>query len=173
MKKITSGVYMLYKNDNIVYVGESSNILSRIGQHIKEGVKDFDEFEYFELEEEDRMNLEAFIIRIVKPKYNISSGCPTYNKDIVKIDFSKFDFHKILEKTANDKLIIDACKNLYKLEQYIYIKQLSNILGLTNHHIIHTLTTLNAPIERCYDSLYIKKDWLYKHFEKFIILLYK
>lgn len=71
MKKLTSGVYFLYKGDELVYIGESDSIFSRVGTHIREGVKDFDTWAYHEIEgTRERKALEGFLISIYKPKYN-------------------------------------------------------------------------------------------------------
>lgn len=166
MKKITSGVYILYKNNNIVYVGESANILSRIGEHIRENMKDFDEFEYFELNEEDRMDLEAFIIRVMKPKYNMKGGSPSFKR---KLEIPLYSNEKYIKSL--DKELVNACKNLYKTEKYIFIRVLSDVLGITSMHLMATLHKLEAPIIRDYDLPCIEKKWLYKNFEKFIDLL--
>ena len=61
-------VYFLYRDNDLVYVGKTANIYLRIGQHIIEGQKKFDSFEYFFTEDADC--LEAILIKILKPIYN-------------------------------------------------------------------------------------------------------
>jgi excinuclease UvrABC nuclease subunit len=63
-----SGVYFLWDEDELVYIGESENIYLRIGQHIKDGRKRFDDFTIYITE--DRKLLEAYLINVLKPKYN-------------------------------------------------------------------------------------------------------
>lgn len=71
MKKLTGGIYFLYDNDNLVYIGKSSNIFYRIGTHIHQQLKKFDSWEYQIIEdEEERSNMEGYLIDIFKPKYN-------------------------------------------------------------------------------------------------------
>ena len=43
------GVYFLYKNDELVYIGSSKNILERIPKHLKD--KDFNFYKYIEVKE--------------------------------------------------------------------------------------------------------------------------
>lgn len=71
MKKITAGLYFLYKQGELVYIGKSNNIFYRVGMHIHENAKDFDSFEYQIVEDEnERSNLEGYLIEVFKPKYN-------------------------------------------------------------------------------------------------------
>ena len=39
-----SGVYYLIRGRKVIYIGESSCVYSRLSQHYKEGIKDFDTF---------------------------------------------------------------------------------------------------------------------------------
>ena len=72
MKVVTEGVYFLFDNKQLVYIGESDNVYMRIGQHIKDGTKKFDSFEIYPCN--DRKKLEGFLIRTLMPKYNVSFG---------------------------------------------------------------------------------------------------
>lgn len=67
-----SGVYVLLKGNKIVYVGESSCIMTRLSQHYKEGIKDFDYFFYEVYKtEKQRKNKEKQYIKRFRPKYNL------------------------------------------------------------------------------------------------------
>jgi predicted DNA-binding transcriptional regulator AlpA len=61
-------VYFLVKGDEVVYIGSSFTIYSRITQH-KE--KDFDRVLYFHVEPERMLAVEAELIRVIKPKLNV------------------------------------------------------------------------------------------------------
>lgn len=75
-----SGVYFLYQDSQIVYVGESGCILSRIKQHTED--KDFNRFTYMLISCPDMRKVrERDMIRKHRPKYNT-----VHNKD--------FDSHK-------------------------------------------------------------------------------
>jgi excinuclease UvrABC nuclease subunit len=70
LKKI-AGCYLLWKDDEIIYVGQSVNIIARIGVHSEH--KEFDEYSYFELEHptKDELNeLEAALIIKYAPSLN-------------------------------------------------------------------------------------------------------
>lgn len=63
-----SGVYILFRNNIVMYVGESGNIMQRLYSHKN---KDYwDKFTYIELNYKDRMIAEALYIDKYKPKYN-------------------------------------------------------------------------------------------------------
>ena len=74
MEIYKKGVYGLFDGDELVYIGQSTNLYSRIGNHIKEDVKKFDSFELFpvssEYTEDDLNSVEARLISWFLPKYN-------------------------------------------------------------------------------------------------------
>jgi len=65
-------VYTLYKNEEIVYIGQSKNLGNRINAHkrCKGGCKKFTHFSYVEIEKEHLNNVEAIFIYTHLPKYN-------------------------------------------------------------------------------------------------------
>lgn len=69
---LTSGVYFLFDKEEIVYIGESQDLLRRICEHFR-GKYIFDSFKFSEFKgtEKQRKCREAFLIRKHKPKYNI------------------------------------------------------------------------------------------------------
>lgn len=67
-------IYFLVHNDEIVYVGQSGNLVLRIGSHITS--KKFDRVFYIELEMSDfkfMSEIECAFIRHLKPKLNRTS----------------------------------------------------------------------------------------------------
>ena len=68
MNIVKNSVYFLFDGDELVYVGKSTNLFARIGTHVAEGFKKFDRFEFYETDDQDRM--EEFFIRLLRPKYN-------------------------------------------------------------------------------------------------------
>ena len=68
-----TGIYYLYKNCIIVYIGQTQNLPQRIINHIKDGVKDFDSYSFLSIPygslDEREFN------KIVKHK-------PIYNKSL-------------------------------------------------------------------------------------------
>lgn len=71
IKRRICGVYFLIKDCEVIYVGQSVNIHSRIDEHDR--VKDFDTFTYIECEKENLSYLEARYISKFKPKLNYDS----------------------------------------------------------------------------------------------------
>lgn len=63
------GCYLLWKNGVVVYVGQSVNIMSRVGTHLAENLKDFDGFSYC-LFDGDLNDAEAELIARYKPTLN-------------------------------------------------------------------------------------------------------
>lgn len=68
-KKELLGVYVLYKDDEVIYVGRSGKIYSRVCQHLN-GL-DFDYFRYQECSNKDIKALENYYIEKLRPKKNI------------------------------------------------------------------------------------------------------
>ena len=68
-----SGVYFLIRNGEVVYTGQSVDVLHRIARHRREG-KVFDAFSYIECEREEMDRLESLYIRALVPLENLSFG---------------------------------------------------------------------------------------------------
>lgn len=69
-------IYSLIKDNEIVYVGKTINIQSRILKHQKEELKDFDSFSIIaklpnEISDGELLKLEEKYIKLLKPRYNI------------------------------------------------------------------------------------------------------
>jgi hypothetical protein len=103
------GVYFLYKNDTVVYVGQSKNIEMRIYQH--ERTKDFDRYNYvlcnenllketeeaFILRYQPVLNKKIFAIETYKEKNKVDDSM---KEDTISIELLSID-HKILAKHFN------------------------------------------------------------------------
>ena len=115
MKKILGGVYFLYNKGELVYIGKSNNIFFRIGTHIHEDLKEFDEWKYHEIEdEEERTRTEAYLISIYKPKYN---------KQIIDVDY-----HYVVEGEHTNSL--QNMKEYEDLYWYVDVDWICEYLGL-------------------------------------------
>ena len=69
-------IYCLIEDDEIVYVGKTINIQSRIVTHKKGEFKNFDSFSIIaklpnEISDSELLKLEEKYIKLLKPKYNI------------------------------------------------------------------------------------------------------
>ena len=67
------GIYFLYNGDELIYIGQSRSILSRIGQHVKGG-KSFDSYTFVECDEEDLDSMEAGYIKHYHPSMNVAGA---------------------------------------------------------------------------------------------------
>lgn len=63
------GIYFLFKEGVVVYIGQSKNVLSRISAHKSAGV-DFDEFAYRLCKQRELNWLEAAYTALHRPKLN-------------------------------------------------------------------------------------------------------
>lgn len=72
--KTSSGIYLLYNGRQIVYIGQSNAVFTRIGSHIRDPEKDFDGVRVIPCPPDCLDELEALLIRIFSPKCNKSTG---------------------------------------------------------------------------------------------------
>jgi hypothetical protein len=70
---IMCGIYFLVKNERIVYVGQSTNVLRRVARHIEDG-KDFDSFSITPCPKPDLDRMEAVYITAFYPELNTLLG---------------------------------------------------------------------------------------------------
>lgn len=69
---IKEAIYSLYNNQKLVYIGESKNVLLRLGNHVNS--KEFNQYEIFDtsfLTERERFELEARMIEKYQPPLNV------------------------------------------------------------------------------------------------------
>jgi predicted GIY-YIG superfamily endonuclease len=66
-------IYFLHCRNEVVYVGETKSLLSRITQHINENTKIFNavSFRVYEGNDKERRMEEKKLIELMKPYYNI------------------------------------------------------------------------------------------------------
>lgn len=67
-----SGVYFLFDDNELVYVGQGWNCLLRVAEHTrKDSGKKFTDWNFIEIEnEQERKQLERELRDTLKPKYN-------------------------------------------------------------------------------------------------------
>ncbi len=70
IRLIKSGVYVLLLGGIVVYVGESKNVYSRIGAHVKDSNKRFDSVRILPCQEHRRKYWEAVLIDRYQPLFN-------------------------------------------------------------------------------------------------------
>lgn len=64
------GVYFLLMDSEVVYVGQSVNIQSRLASHITDGTKKFNRWCYIKVKRGDLNEIEGFYITLLRPKFN-------------------------------------------------------------------------------------------------------
>lgn len=65
------GIYLLYKDDVVVYIGQSANVASRLKTHRKEALKEFHTARVYPLDDlQSRVILEGILILYFRPPYN-------------------------------------------------------------------------------------------------------
>ena len=84
--KKVRGCYLLYRGDRVVYVGQSINIMSRVGTHLANPLKRFDGFCYTEVDG-DLNEAEAELIAIYRPTDN--TDMPANKKYISALQIKK------------------------------------------------------------------------------------
>ncbi len=147
MQVLTEGVYFLYDGDELVYIGTTDNLYRRIGQHIAEGKKVFNRFEVYPTK--DRMRLEGFLIRALKPKYNVSLGADytsTYDGDLFPSQ-SIEEAIKKYEEYAGDPLV----------------NEIADRIGTYRGELLRGLRDVGAPIYKIDGKFRVDKDWYLKN----------
>lgn len=96
------GIYKIYNNDELLYVGKTSDFATRIRKHIseKEWRDQITHIETAECKTEIDMDIyEKYYINKLKAKYNIAlvyEDAPTFK--IEELNFKRYDLKKFLDK---------------------------------------------------------------------------
>ena len=80
--RLLCGVYFLFILDELVYVGQSTNIRSRIAAHQQENKINFDSVFYIEVDEDKLIQVEKGYIVKYDPKYNQTH---IFERELIKI----------------------------------------------------------------------------------------
>lgn len=74
------GIYFLYRGTELVYIGQTTHLLPRLGNHIDDNSKEFDFYKFLEINGNINLDsIERDYIMKYKPIYNIQ-----FNTDIKK-----------------------------------------------------------------------------------------
>lgn len=105
------GVYFLIKDREIIYVGQSVDILSRIDTHRANPSprsypwcpstlpeKDFDSFAFIEIEETDLNVVERFYILVFNPRCNVASYKLKNYRDMLEERFDDDTAHQLIKQ---------------------------------------------------------------------------
>ena len=96
--------YLLFHDNEVMYVGQSKNVFSRIGAHLSSGVIPFFMFRYFEVLPHEMNDIEAEEIIKYRPRYNnsIPSNNTFFNLEQMKSKYPimrgrDIKIHRIIE----------------------------------------------------------------------------
>lgn len=79
MSQFRSGVYMLVRDNRVVYVGSSIEVINRVGSHrIGYARKQFDRAFFLPCQANERLEIEGALIRFFLPEYNSVPHAPPY-----------------------------------------------------------------------------------------------
>lgn len=92
-------VYLLWDRDEVVYVGQTFDIKTRIQAHLKD--KDFNQISIIECTKEEIDEVENHNITTLKPKYNKKDN-PNYKKPVEFIDDANVELATRVQVAADD-----------------------------------------------------------------------
>ena len=71
-----SGIYFLLSHRReVVYVGKSKNLFSRLGEHLRDDAKKFSHYTYIEVVDRGLDEAERYYIDLFRPKFNKTGLC--------------------------------------------------------------------------------------------------
>jgi len=167
--ELRSGIYFLFNNDDLVYIGQASNITRRILEHITEGTKIFNKVRYNIVPCESLNDVETTLIRSLKPCYNVAAK----NGPIESLKPSRRScvtmrpvalMHHMRRKTGTIPVRIRVCYQ----RRYIYIQ--TNLFAYpedVDHGTVvnkDILKDLEPILKKCKDSIkYISSDKTFEY----------
>lgn len=106
-----SGVYALYKENSLYYVGLAKNLRSRLHHHLRDRhAEEWNRFSiYLTQGDEHLKELESLVLRILMPKGNRVAGKFMDSRDLVKLFKQKVQFmqrRELFEITGNEVIEI-------------------------------------------------------------------
>lgn len=112
------GVYHLKSKGQVVYVGQTRNIKNRIAHHLYSSDKEFDDVDFFEVDESLLNDVEAREIVHFNPRYNKilpSSSIYTQEKEILN------QIEAMIKKHLKSLIKYKSTKSGFKPSQNYYL----------------------------------------------------
>ena len=100
---IESGVYLLFNKGEVIYIGESGSLYSRIGIHRKD--KLFDSFRVLPCKQSRRRYWEKVLIKKFLPRYNKKYAPKGSSEELKTSEVSYFDWRPSTERL---KCLVEA-----------------------------------------------------------------
>lgn len=132
-EKSIKGVYAIYKSDICLYVGQSSNIASRLATHLFGKYQDSDKIFIFEqTDDEDLILNEKYCIQKLKPIENVM-----VNYDEIIDIKCLFDYFHDFEKGAYENILdyYEFCIMNDNQNMFIFTADIQSDLYLTKKNI--------------------------------------
>lgn len=155
-----AGVYALYRNKNLYYVGLAKNLMGRIKQHLKDRHKgSWNRFSvYLTVHDEHMRELESLILRMIKPTGNKIVGKFTNSSNLKKTITRKI---KELENSRVNKFMGGS-------EETAIIK--SNLKNRPNKNYFAGIVNKRIPLRGSYKgkkfNATLRKDGTFSHKNK-------
>ena len=104
---IKKGIYFLYKNSQLVYIGKTKNLYQRLNDHLKNDNKIFDTYKFIEItnNETNIVEIETFFIQKFQPLYNKLKKKKTKRNS--KLEYKKY---KNSQKNININILLHEFK---------------------------------------------------------------
>jgi excinuclease UvrABC nuclease subunit len=120
-KLISCGLYFLVKNNEIIYIGQSTNISARLDSHTikNHSYKDYDKVFIYEcLDAAERTALEEYYIEKFKPRYNSNNNsrnyCPPLKEELIPIVSALKGLHAPDEVAARYGTTANTVRKLWR-----------------------------------------------------------
>ena len=68
--RLICGVYFLYAGDELVYIGQSKNVVGRVASHCSDEYKEFTTYSFIDVPYHKLREVEAELISKYRPRYN-------------------------------------------------------------------------------------------------------
>ena len=147
-----SGIYALYNNDSLYYVGLASNLMSRLKNHLRDRHQgEWDYFSvYLTVHDEHMKELESLILRTFNPEGNIQTGKFIQSADL-KSDLMKAVEESDAKKRA--KLIGGKTSKRFTKHRPGRVATTSDLATIFGRR-----TTLRGWCKRYQHTAYLNKD---------------
>lgn len=131
--EMNSGIYFLYDDDELVYIGQAYNITRRITDHILEATKKFNNVRYNLVPKELLTEVETTLIKALKPKYNVAGingnvRCETKEtrSSIISIRPVVLPHHMKRDGTINVKIRVTYKRKSFFISTnfFVYLEQI-------------------------------------------------
>jgi len=145
---VIRGIYFLWIENKIVYVGQSNNIISRVNTHFNDNKKNFDSYNYVEIsyeKVENLNNIESYYIHEFQPIYNSSLPVNDYYKSIHQIKKELGLNLNIIKSYLKTKGL--PLRKFYKLSDFEKLEHFKLWMKMNNPYV----NLKQAPVQYFYD----------------------